>query len=594
MSKLPAKLPKNLGVNSSKRTAKSAAPVLNSTQSVQSKETIYIDVDDEITSIIEKVRASKSTIVALVLPKRASMLQSVVNMRLLKRAADSTSKNLVLVTTEASLLPLAGAVGLHTATSPTSKPTIPEAPSLPDENEIENIDEQDAVDGSSVTYKEFDPKEQASTPVGALAGLDPVDEEMIEPDEDTPETDEAASEKAVPNDTPKRNKSLTVPSFDRFKKRIALGVLALVAVVTLWYIAFVVMPHAVISLSTQTSSVQTQVPLNLDTATKQLDVDQRRVPATAFSIQKNYTQQASATGQQNNGEKAEGKVTITNCTDNSVTVPSGTSFTKDGKAYISQEAAIVSGSNFTSAGKCKEDGKDTVAVVAIKGGAAYNLAAGAYSFSAGSAKLTAYGSAMTGGTDEIVKVIAQADIDGAKQKIATQDASSIKQSLIEGLESKGVKPLPTTYLAAEPQITSTANAGDKADTLTVNAVVTYTMLGVQESDLKTIIVDNVKTKIDPEQQKITDDGLKKAVFSQESPATSTAAVVTMKTTSLAGPEIKANEIKQLAAGKKAGEVKEELSQIPGVSKVDVKYSPFWVTAIPHNTKKIEVKVTGIE
>ena len=77
------------------------------------KDTIYIDVDDEITGIIDKVRSSKHKIVALVLPKRSTVFQSIVNMKLLKRKADSADKNLVLITSETSLLPLAGAVGLH-------------------------------------------------------------------------------------------------------------------------------------------------------------------------------------------------------------------------------------------------------------------------------------------------------------------------------------------------------------------------------------------------------------------------------------------------------------------------------------------------
>ena len=595
MSKLPSNLPKNLGAKSAKAAAKPAAPKLKSVQSVKSKETIYIDVDDEITSIIEKVRGSKGGIVALVLPKRASMLQSVVNMRLLKRAADAASKNLVLVTTEASLLPLAGAVGLHTAASPTSKPIIPEAPVLPDENEVEDIEEPVALDGAELPKEDFDPKQEAATPVGALAGLDAIDEEVVESDDEPEETlASAAAEADVADETPKRDKKLAVPSFDSFKKRIALGIMGLLALIGLWYVAFVVMPHAVISLDTQTSSVRTEVPLNLDTATKELNIDQRRVPATAFSMQKNYTQQASATGQQNNGEKADGSVKMTTSVCSLTApdpddIPFGSSITSGGQTYITQEKGTF---NYTGKSNgCLNYASNTVDITALKPGTAYNLGSNAtFTIKNG---VNGTGTA-SGGTDEIVKTVTQADIDGAKQKIASQDAGGVKQSLIDGLGAKGVKALPTTYLAAEPQITSSANAGDKADTITVNAVVTYSMLGVQESDLRDIIIDNVKTKIDPERQKITDDGLSKATFAQDSPATSTAAVVTMKTTSLAGPEIKPSEIKKLAAGKKAGEIKDELSQIPGVSKVDVKYSPFWVTSVPKNVQKIEVKLSGAE
>src|SRR3989344_8383697 len=99
------------------------------------KDIIYIDIDDEITSIIEKVSASKHKIVALVLPKRATVLQSIVNMKLLKRRADSGGKRVVLITSEAGLLPLAGAVGLHAAKTLQSKPEIPPPPDVSDKKE---------------------------------------------------------------------------------------------------------------------------------------------------------------------------------------------------------------------------------------------------------------------------------------------------------------------------------------------------------------------------------------------------------------------------------------------------------------------------
>src|SRR5579864_876609 len=92
------------------------------------KDTVYIDVDDEITAIIEKVESAKEKVVALVLPKRAAVLQSLVNMRLLKRSAEKAAKNVVLITGEDILLPLAGAVGLHVAKNLQSKPEIPSHP----------------------------------------------------------------------------------------------------------------------------------------------------------------------------------------------------------------------------------------------------------------------------------------------------------------------------------------------------------------------------------------------------------------------------------------------------------------------------------
>src|SRR3982750_4418911 len=113
------------------------------------KDTIYIDIDDEITSIIEKVRASQQKIVALVLPKRASVLQSIVNMKLLKRTADTAKKSLVLITSEAGLLPLAGTVGLYVARNLQTKPEIPAVDGVADG--VEDIDEPEEMDFDPVT-----------------------------------------------------------------------------------------------------------------------------------------------------------------------------------------------------------------------------------------------------------------------------------------------------------------------------------------------------------------------------------------------------------------------------------------------------------
>ena len=76
------------------------------------KDILYVDIDDDITTVIDKVRSSDGKVVALVLPKRATVFQSVVNMKLLKRNAESAKKNVVLVTSEPGLMPLAGLVGI--------------------------------------------------------------------------------------------------------------------------------------------------------------------------------------------------------------------------------------------------------------------------------------------------------------------------------------------------------------------------------------------------------------------------------------------------------------------------------------------------
>jgi hypothetical protein len=107
------------------------------------KDIIYIDTDDEITDIIGRVKDSQEKIIALVPPKRIGALGSVVNLRLLKRAADSNNKRLVAITQDKQLIGLAAGVGLFVAENLQSQPVVPtltekeEIPSnviMPDDN----------------------------------------------------------------------------------------------------------------------------------------------------------------------------------------------------------------------------------------------------------------------------------------------------------------------------------------------------------------------------------------------------------------------------------------------------------------------------
>lgn len=62
------------------------------------QQTFYIDSDEEISSVIERLRKSLANENFFVLPKRALVMQSVVNLKLLKREADKMKKRVTIVT----------------------------------------------------------------------------------------------------------------------------------------------------------------------------------------------------------------------------------------------------------------------------------------------------------------------------------------------------------------------------------------------------------------------------------------------------------------------------------------------------------------
>jgi hypothetical protein len=553
------------------------------------KDTVYVDVDDEITTIIDKVTGSKQKIVALVLPKRAAVLQSVVNMKLLKRSADNANKNVVLVTTESALMPLAGAAGLHVAKTPTSKPEIPVSPlihdgQVDDEDETLDLEDEDA---------EYTAENSGSKPVGDLAkstsagaglGAAPSAIETV-----TLDNEEPVAEKDDKKPKGKKSKEPKIPNFSRFQKQLAIGAVLLVALLVGLYFALFVLPKATIAISTDATDYNSNLSATLDSGASDVDLAKGIIPATIAQQQKTYTQEVAATGEQNNGDKASGKVDMTarKCSGSgfSASVPAGTGISANGKTFITQETADFSPYDFQDG--CVLSRANNISVTAQKGGAAYNLKDATFTV-AGRSDVSATGTT-TGGTDDIVKVVSQKDIDGAKDQINTEDTSSIKEALAQQLRSNNLYPVQASFITGTPNVSSSANAGQPADDVTVTISITYTMYGSQRKYLDDLIQNDIKQQIDPTTQAILDDGLDRATIKLTG-NNDTTADISLATTATVGPKLDVGSLKEQIKGKKSGYVKSLIGNQPGVTNVTVKLSPFWVGSVPTKGEKITITV----
>lgn len=536
----------------------------------QSKDTVYIDIDDEITAIIDKVKSSDKKIVALVLPKRASVLQSIVNMKLLKRTADDAKKSIVLITSETGLLPLAGAVGVHVAKTLQSKPAIPAAPKTADTPIAVNQDDIDDV--------ELDPAKS----VGALAN----DEDTIQVDNEDKPVDAGA---AAATAKKAGKKKIKIPNFDKFRLKVVLGVLALILLITGWFFAANVLPKATVTIRTDSSTVDTELQLTASPTATELNEEESIVPALNKELQKTDTEKVAATGQVDKGTKASGTVSLKNCTeaDGTVTIPAGTGLSNSNLTFVTTQAVTLPESSFSGGGKCTTATKD-VSVTAQNAGDKYNISGDRTFTVAGYSSVSGVdSSAMTGGTSNIVKTIAQKDIDTANQKIADR-SDDAKNELARQLEVDGYYALTETFASTAPAVTSTPNVDQEGSEVTVSSTATFTMLGIKKEDVAKLIEKNVEGKIDKSKQVILDNGLDNAQITLGEKKPTGEFMVTLRTNVLAGPQLDEQAIKDEIAGKKKSQSLNAIENRPGIESADISYSPFWVSSTPKKTDKITV------
>ena len=529
------------------------------------KDVIYIDIEDDITSIIEKVKAAKAKIVALVPPKRVGVLQSVVNLKLLQRAATAADKRLVLITGEQSLASLAAGVQIPVAKNLQSKPEVAQIAAL-------DIDDEDVINGADLPVGELDaaakPPATGLASPKAAAAFDALRDKKNEKPKD-----------ATPGKSPFR-----VPNFDKFRKWLFLGIGGgvLLIIFLVWAIFFA--PHATIAITAKTTLVNIDLPLSLDVDAT-TDPDKNTVRPLAQEMKKTQSVDFAATGTKDVGEKATGSMTLTNsASSDPVEVSAGTEFTAaSGLVFTSNSDVSVPGA--TIEGGEIVGGQANVSVTAAKIGSDYNVAA--QNYTSGNNSVDADGGPMSGGSKRAIKVISAEDVAQAKQQIKSQNETAAKDELKSKL-GNDVTIIDESFTAAVGSPSVSPAVGQEATNGKLTVETTYTLLAIAKADMKAILENALNKQLEgKDNQQIYENGEKSVRFTrferQQSGLT-----VRLTASGYTGPKINEQELTKQLEGKRYGEIQQHVESIPGVENVETSFSPFWVTAAP-SADKITIK-----
>lgn len=546
------------------------------------KTTIYLDVDDDIATIIGRLKSADNKIVAMVLPKRPSVLQSSVNMRLLKRATEESSKNLVLITNDTQIHRLAGEVGMHISQSLQSKPFVPDSLVEPEADEVV----QDESDPAQPEVFKDDKKIDLSTPVGELTDDQTTDE--IELDN----TEESVEEK--PTEPGAKTKKVKVPNFNTFRIKLAIGVLAIALIGAGLYWAFAIAPKATVTISTATSDKSARISVVAASNTQTVNEEQSIVPAVKREDKQRLTGTFQATGQKDVGTPAKGTVSFRNCeSPSTIVIPKGTGLSRGSVTFITQEEFTLPGATLGSGLSCTSTYQGSVSVAANIPGDQYNYQSGTLlNIASTFGNVTAQTSSnFSGGTTKIAKVVSQEDVDNAKTKILATAADNVKGKLSKLLADQNLLPIEQTYSSTQGEPAPSVKIGDEASgDVTLVIEIASTMLGIKTSDLEPLVLKEIAKQIDQATQKVYDAGLKTAKVDVIERPSAESTKISIAVTSKIGPNINVDVLKKDLAGKRAGEAKQFIEARPGVNRADILLSPFWVSAIPKNTSKTTIIV----
>jgi hypothetical protein len=567
------------------------------------QDALYLEADEDITSAIDKLHKTAGATVQIVVPKRSTLLQSIINQKLLKKAAEATGKQLVLVTGDRVAVELAGRVGLAVAAAVNARPTIrAAAPAREPEMAEDVIDDNEAV-AEAVTA--VDEKNQAPEKVKKQRPMfthrdietqEPIErvagEEMVAEAEGWEgEPPAAASAPASGLSAARSAKPPKVPNFGRLQKSLLWGFLLVIAVVG-YFVGMYFMTTAKVTLFVAASKVSVNTSFTADPAAT-TSTDKAVLAAQTVKIEKDLTGPVAPTGQKDAGTKAGGTVTVKNCEDsNTHTLKAGSVFTSQGKNFVSDADVTIGAAAFSGGGTKCTPGVGTVHVTASENGDTYNLTSATFTSALLSSNFTTTGS-MSGGTSKMLTVVTQDDVDKAKTDALAKDKDASLAALA-GKVPAGYRAVDGSQAQTPGTVTPTPAVGEQATAGNVTVHVVYSELAVSSAEFKTML-DALEQKQVGIENQIYEDGLQNVKTTATGGDATGARTFKLTADAYGGAKIDAAVVAKSLAGKQFGNAMDIAGKVSGVQRVEIIMQPPWAANLPNrvNQIKVTIKVNGI-
>lgn len=525
---------------------------------------IYLESDSEITEAIDKLKESTKQTIKIVVPARSSLLQSAVNVKLLKKTADTSQKKLVLITNDKTAKAIAGMVGLPVATSLKAEPKIPEIDKDPVDNQPDIIEQPKDTEHTSKPSDFNDQPKRSESNNFAKKEL---------------------------SDKPKKHKQKKekVPSYSKLQKRIFLAIGIFIGFILL-VVAAMFLPNAKVIIFAKAEKSDINFSFNLDSSISKSDYEKSNIAAKKIEINKDVNANFTATGKKNVGTKATGKISVQNCDDtNTHNLPAGSTVSSSSKKFTTNETITIKAGT-AGGGVVTCSSATDVNITATEVGDNYNLSGASFSLSGFSALYKATGST-SGGTSKEIIVVSQEDVDNAKKQMIEKSANSAKDELMKK-ESKDNKVFVETFNSEINNFKSSPEVGNEASNGTVSATVKYSMLSATTDDLDKIFVNQAEEDIEDDQQ-VYESGYKDAIYKLiKMSDNGSQAQIKVNAVSHIGSKIEKDDIAKKVAGKPKKQVEDIVKEnIKDIKNVQTEALPFLpnMPMLPKNIR-IEIKV----
>ena len=300
-----------------------------------------------------------------------------------------------------------------------------------------------------------------------------------------------------------------------------------------------------------------------------------------------------STGQKDVSQKAKGKITIYNAySSQPQSLVATTRFTApDGKVFRLEKGITIPGAKISD-GKIAPSSIET-GVIADKPGEEYNIGpiskftipgfSGSPKFEGFYAESKA---SMAGGFIGMAKVVTQADIDRAKEKVKSLLSTALKEEL--GLKApKDLKTIEGMSDANLSDLVFSHAVGEKADTFKVSGSLVLKAAYFKEGDIRDILQRVMRAEIGYDAD-IKEDTIQYGVARTDFSQNKSTFPIQYEATLTRRVDVEA--LKAELIGKNKVDTKSVIFAVPGLESAKISLWPFWVASVPKDPEKLTIIV----
>lgn len=563
---------------------------------------IYINLEDDVSKIAERLKKEKSAELILVCPKRCFLFNDSINLRLLKKQTDLLGKKVSILTMDEKGQLYAREAGFELKHLPKSTPgrgfsdiaQRPAAALAPQQEETKTVISK-TVEGLKELAQNF-----------SLGDKPPAGEKPVSP-AIPPKPAAPMAEILMPVSDIKPKSESIFPrelesSYRQNRKKSRLKKLAVFFIVFAFLLAaaavFAVLPSAQITVYPKTQNLTRDLEISASVLTAAPDPANLSLPLVRVSQQADVAQKFQSQGKKEVGNKASGTVRIYNFTGSPLNLRAKTTtLSLNNKNYLLDSDVLNLKPTRYKNPKTKEIDETSLAapidVTAQEGGEGYNLPAGTrleitnQVFGSKPQLLYAKASdAITGGTTRYLSLVSQSDVDQAKE--ALSDAA-FKQ-VLEALKQKSLTMQKEALNLVNPEISFDQQPGAQAPEFSGSLKAQANGLAYDPKQLEDLVLARVKQSLlasEPVSIKLA-QALSISIKSVDQNDGSMILDVHFEGRALAqNPDLQ--QIKSQLTGKSQPFAADLIKNKASVDKVEITIVPGWQKWLPFFASKINIQ-----